>query len=45
MSKSNNKSLSSPFNGGKGSARRRENPKKVWDNWSEIKGFKKSKFR
>ena len=29
---------------GKGSGRRRENPKKVRQNWDDIKGFKKSKF-
>lgn len=29
---------------GKGSDRRKENPKKVRANWDAIKGFKKSKF-
>jgi hypothetical protein len=30
---------------GKGSKRRLENPKKVRDNWDQIKGFRKGKFK
>lgn len=30
---------------GKGSGRRKEDPKKVRTNWEEIKGFKKGKFK
>lgn len=30
---------------GKGSKRRKENPKKVRQNWNNIKGFRASKYK
>jgi hypothetical protein len=39
------KQKSKPNTSGKGSERREEDPKKIWKNWDDIKGFKKSKFK
>ena len=44
MSTTNTNSTNRP-SFGKGSKRRNGNEKKVRDNWGEIKGFKKGKFK